>query len=87
MPTNQVRAVHVPAYVRVAAKPVLDDIYRRRNRLEQGGAGMCTIATLSSNYTKGRKVIVKPASKQRASAKFRNRINLVAKGLNLFCFF
>ena len=35
--------------------------HRRRNSLEQGGAGMCTIATLSSNYMykKERKMIFK----------------------------
>jgi len=43
------------ARVRVAAMaqtPVLDDRARGRNSLEQGGAGICTIATSSSNYMK-----------------------------------
>ena len=39
MPTNQMT-------------PVLDDIARGRNSLEQGGAGIYTIAISSSNYTK-----------------------------------
>ena len=44
----------------LARMPLLDDL--AAERLEQGGAGMCSIATLSSNYTKGKKIIVKPAA-------------------------
>jgi len=33
--------------------------HRWQNSLEQGGAGMCTIATSSSNYTQERKIIFK----------------------------
>ena len=48
----------------LARMPLLDDLHLAAERLdlEQGGAGMCSIATLSSNYTKGRKIIVKPAA-------------------------
>jgi len=42
---------------------------------------MCAIATLSSNYTRKE---VKPASKQRASAKFKNRINLHGSKTSLY---
>jgi len=51
--------------------------HRQWNSLEQGGAGMCTIATSSSNYMKERKIIL--ISKPYASAKFKNRIKLVAR--------
>jgi len=52
--------------------------HRQWKSLEQGGAGMCTIANLSSNYTKENYIQVS-ASKQHASVKFKNRINLVAR--------
>ena len=32
--------------------------HKQWNNLEQGGAGMCTIATLSSNFTKERRIIL-----------------------------